>query len=114
MHASRTSWSNIEIDLAENSSISQHMSGIIDAIFLGFYCVGMFLMGWIGDQVNLRYFLFTGLLLTAIFYGVVGFMGANGYSNMFVYSIFFALNGVSQSIVTVNLKISILISLFDI
>ena len=100
LHASRTSWSNIELDLAANTSISKHMSGIIDAIFLGFYCFGMFVMGWIGDQVNLRYFLFIGLLCSALFYGAIGIMGYYDYSNPIVFVLLFCLNGVAQSIVS--------------
>lgn len=100
LHASRTSWSNVEIDLDRNTSISKHISGIIDAAFLAFYCGGMFVMGWIGDQVNLRYFLFIGLTLSALFYGVIGVMGIYGYSNPYVYTVFFCLNGVSQAIVS--------------
>lgn len=104
-HASRKPPSIVKSTLASekdgwapfNKAGGQAMLGEVDLAFLGTYAFGMFFAGHLGDRVDLRYFLASGMVGSGIFvvlFGMGFFWNMHSYSYYIVMSI---LAGLFQS-----------------
>lgn len=71
--------------------------GDLDLTFLLGYAFAMFASGHIADRVNLRYFLFVGMLLTGIFTGLLGLASFAGIHSIAFFVVIQFIGGVAQS-----------------
>ena len=105
-HANRKSFSAIKGQMGDEQWLHSNvyandqqvaMFGFLDTIFMGFYALGLFLSGMLGDTYNLRYIIATGMGATAL----VGFaFGLGAVANVHAlsfYAVLWGLNGLFQS-----------------
>ncbi|EQC39891.1 hypothetical protein SDRG_02548 [Saprolegnia diclina VS20] len=106
-HVSRKSFSAVKGEMSKEEwmdsifyakSEQGKMYGLMDTLFMGFYAVGLYVSGILGDRYDLRKLLAGGMGLTAlimVLFGVAAF--ANVHSLGF-YAFLWALNGLIQSV----------------
>lgn len=101
LHMSRTAWAYIKPSLlASDSYYSDQMLGFLDTCFLGFYAMGLYAAGWLGDRVNMKLFLGVGALLAMTGFCMFGFLeGTLRINNIFLDALFFIINGLGQATV---------------
>uniref|UniRef100_A0A8B9H720 Sugar phosphate exchanger 3 n=2 Tax=Astyanax mexicanus TaxID=7994 RepID=A0A8B9H720_ASTMX len=124
LHASRKTFSNVKVSIsaqwtpsAQNTSFlpgetwegnklfadSEEATlflGALDTIFLFSYAVGLYISGVIGDRLNLRYVLATGLCGSAIVEFIFGTLTEwLQFYNVYFYCSLWVLNGLLQSAV---------------
>ena len=100
----RMSLSVVKQPLIDSEALTAGQLGIIGSSLLFVYAVGKFMNGFIADYCNIRKFMATGLLLSAIanlLMGATGLLhGTAGLSSIIlftVFSILWGLNGWMQS-----------------
>ncbi|OQR91457.1 sugar phosphate exchanger [Achlya hypogyna] len=106
-HVSRKSFSAVKGEMSKEEwmesifyakSEQGKMYGLMDTLFMGFYAVGLYISGILGDRHDLRKLLSAGMGITAlimILFGAAAF--ANVHSLGF-YAFLWALNGLIQSV----------------
>ena len=99
MHTCRTVWSYAKPTLAEDPYYNDQFLGTLDMTFLLFYATGLYVNGWLGDQINLRIFLSVGMLITVLAFGWISLIGLTNTHNKGFLSVAFAINGLGQSTV---------------
>lgn len=100
----RTSLNIVKQPLLESGALNAQQLGIIGSVLLFSYAIGKFVNGFLADHCNIKRFMATGLLISAVvnlLIGILGFSrGAIGISS-FVFFLCFAIiwgiNGWSQS-----------------
>ena len=65
----------------------------MDFMFMLGYGTGLYLNGWIGDKLNPRFFFSFGLLMTALVYAVIFFLGSIDNKNAMLFYIIFFFDG---------------------
>lgn len=71
--------------------------GTLDAIFMITYAVGLFISGKLGDQLNMRFVLATGMCVSALAVSAFGLANIAGIHSPVFYGVFWAINGLFQS-----------------
>jgi sugar phosphate permease len=97
LHSCRTAWSYSKSSITEDPYYSDDYLGTLDMTFLLFYAIGMYVSGWIGDQINLRIFLTVGLSVSILGLIWIGVMGVTYTHNKGFLSVAFAIYGLGQS-----------------
>jgi Sugar phosphate permease len=101
LHMSRTAWAySKDSVLANNPYYKKEMLGIIDTCFLSFYAGGLYLSGWLGDRVKLRWTIGFGALLAMIGFCGFGYLeGVLQINSLVITCFLFIINGLGQSTV---------------
>jgi sugar phosphate permease len=73
------------------------MIGLISTLFLCCYASGQFFVGTLADTVNLRYFIFSAMIVAGLLTTWFGLMGIAGYHGLWLYCIIWSLNGFAQA-----------------
>mmetsp|Transcript_27286 Transcript_27286/g.24164 ORF Transcript_27286/g.24164 Transcript_27286/m.24164 type:complete len:120 (+) Transcript_27286:1-360(+) len=67
LHTTREAWAFLKDKIKEEDApgigLSSDQLGTIDMIFLGFYAIGLYISGVLGDNVNKRFLLGIGYLI---------------------------------------------------
>ena len=98
-HASRSAWSYSKHSIQNDPdfNISDSDFGTMDIAFLFPYAIGMFLLGWIGDKIDLRIYLFISAFGAGISFMCVSLLKFIHIDNALLFSLFQAFNGLFQS-----------------
>ncbi|CAH9090752.1 unnamed protein product, partial [Cuscuta epithymum] len=80
-----------------NSKDGTELLGELDVAFLFVYALGMYFSGHVGDRMNLRIFLTTGMVGTGLFTGLFGFGYWANIHNFYYYLTVQMLAGLFQS-----------------
>jgi sugar phosphate permease len=105
-HASRTVWGYVKPYLStEDPYYTSGKLGILDFSFMASYAIGQYISGWLGDRVNLKVFVCSGLTcaMTALclFGCLEGFLLIDSLT---IAMFLFIFNGFGQSTVFFLLK----------
>ena len=113
VHSCSSVWSYSKDNLRNDPtySFSTHFFGTCDLAFLLAYSLSFYFFGWIGDKIDLRIFLSTGLLGICMSFGALGLMRYFHYHNETLFVLFMTLNGMFQSVVSLFFNYFILFSL---
>ncbi|RHY73988.1 hypothetical protein DYB30_001913 [Aphanomyces astaci] len=119
-HVARKSFSSIKGELSReqwmvSSLTSQsNMYGLMDMVFLGFYAVGLYVSGMLGDRLDLRKFLAGGMVGVALVLVAFGMAGLANIHFFWFYLALWGINGAVQSVGwPANVAIIILYGLAD-
>ncbi|RHY89780.1 hypothetical protein DYB35_004091 [Aphanomyces astaci] len=119
-HVARKSFSSIKGELSReqwmvSSLTSQsNMYGLMDMVFLGFYAVGLYVSGMLGDRLDLRKFLAGGMVSVALVLVAFGVAGLANIHFFWFYLVLWGINGAVQSVGwPANVAIIILYGLAD-
>lgn len=67
LHTTREAWAFLKDNIKQNDSpgigLSSDQLGTIDMVFLGFYSIGLYISGVLGDNMNKRLLIGVGYLL---------------------------------------------------
>ncbi|KAF0684362.1 Aste57867_23675 [Aphanomyces stellatus] len=102
-HVARKSFGAIKGELGKeqwmvSSLASQsNMYGLMDMVFMGFYAVGLYVSGMLGDRINLRLFLSSGMVMDALLLITFGAAGLADIHNYWFYLALWGINGAVQS-----------------
>ncbi|ETV79474.1 hypothetical protein, variant [Aphanomyces astaci] len=103
-HVARKSFSSIKGELSRelwmvSSLTSQsNMYGLMDMVFLGFYAVGLYVSGMLGDRLDLRKFLAGGMVGVALVLVAFGVAGLANIHFFWFYLVLWGINGAVQSV----------------
>ncbi|RHZ22465.1 hypothetical protein DYB37_000988 [Aphanomyces astaci] len=103
-HVARKSFSSIKGELSReqwmvSSLTSQsNMYGLMDMVFLGFYAVGLYVSGMLGDRLDLRKFLAGGMVSVALVLVAFGVAGLANIHFFWFYLVLWGINGAVQSV----------------
>lgn len=102
LHISREGWAFLKDAVSEHHypgiGINSNQLGTIDMVFLGFYSVGLFISGVLGDNMNKKLLIGVGYLLVAASSIMIGLGGIWKITNVWYYLGFFAISGIVQSV----------------
>lgn len=102
LHTSREAWaflkSNIEEEESPGVGLSGDQLGTIDMVFLGFYSIGLYVSGVLGDNMNKRFLIGIGYLLICGISIMIGLGGVWKIRSVWYYTAFFAISGIVQSV----------------
>lgn len=101
-HASRTVWGYAKpyLSTAEPYFTSGKL-GVIDFTFMASYAIGQYISGWLGDRVNLKVFVCSGITFAMTALCLFGFLeGFLLINSLPVALILFISNGLGQSTVS--------------
>lgn len=85
-------------NLFQSADSAELFLGALDTIFMAFYAIGLFFIGYIGDRFDPRFVLGFGMISSSIllfFFGVVSEW--LHFYNVYYYGVLYALNGLCQS-----------------
>lgn len=99
LHAVRTSWAYVKPDVSRDLDWSMIFIGNLDMLFLLSYGLGLFINGTIGDYLNRRRFLATGMYMAFAGYFVMALAGSLQSINGWFMRLAFAFNGFGESTV---------------
>ena len=95
----RMSLSVVKQPLIDSGALTAGQLGIIGSALLFIYAVGKFMNGFIADYCNIRRFMATGLLVSAVVNLLMGAMGllysAAGFSTLILFLVFAVLWGIN-------------------
>lgn len=101
LHSTRTSWAYSKPAISENINFSKYYFGVLDSCFLTAYAIGLYLSGWLGDRVGLKYLLTLGLISAALSFSLFALIeGLLKERSLYLDSFAFIIDGLGQS--TVN------------
>lgn len=100
----RTSLNVVKQPIIDSGFLDAAQLGIIGSALLATYAVGKFVNGFLADYCNIRKFMATGLIISALANFIMGVLGVwsgmagiSGMAIFFVLAIVWAMNGWSQS-----------------
>jgi OPA family glycerol-3-phosphate transporter-like MFS transporter 1/2 len=93
----RACWSNVQSNFNGQQGVTPTQFGLINMSFLFAYSIGMYVSGWLGDKINLKYMVFTGMVCAATIIGLIGLLGYTGASPYGAIVFLFIINGAFQS-----------------
>ena len=105
-HASRKVFSAIKSVMGNKQWLhSKHykpdeqvqMDGILDTLFMLFYAVGLFCNGYIGDRVDSKFLICTGMWLSSLMLLLFGIGAVIDFHALDYYAVIWAVNGLVQS-----------------
>jgi OPA family glycerol-3-phosphate transporter-like MFS transporter 1/2 len=103
-HTCLTSWSMVKQEVGDSLGFSVTILGAFETTYLGFYAIGNFICGALGDRFPLRVIVPCGIFLAAAAYGGVRanqiiIMGVVGAASLPGFFICWAITGVTQATV---------------
>jgi OPA family glycerol-3-phosphate transporter-like MFS transporter 1/2 len=103
-HTCLTSWSMVKQEVGDSLGFSVTILGAFETTYLGFYAIGNFICGALGDHYPLRVIVPCGMFLAAAAYGGVRdnqiiIMGVLGAASLPGYFICWAVTGLAQATV---------------
>ncbi|KAG9401641.1 hypothetical protein AC1031_009497 [Aphanomyces cochlioides] len=102
-HIARKSFGSIKGELGKEewmvSSLSSQstMYGLMDMVFMACYAIGLYISGVLGDRLDLRKFLTSGMVCVGLVLVAFGAAGLGDIHNFTLYLFLWALNGLMQS-----------------
>lgn len=99
LHAVRTSWAYVKADVSRDLGWSLIFMGNLDMCFLLAYGFGLFVSGTIGDYINRRKFLATGMWMAFAGYFVMSTASSLEAIKGWFVRLAFAFNGFGESTV---------------
>jgi len=97
-HLASNATKTINTPAKHSTTLNTMVFGKINFLFMCGYAVGLYINGNLGDKLNPRKFYSFGLLMTAILYGFVYFLGEDRYRTPIVFELTFLCDGFFQSI----------------
>lgn len=98
LHAIREGWSYSKTDVEDTFNISKQYIGIVDALYLVFYSLGMAVLGSLMHRFTLKNYVFIGLVVASTSYMLWMVLYAiTGFYNVVVMTILMCLNGFFQA-----------------
>ncbi|GBG29426.1 Glucose-6-phosphate exchanger SLC37A2 [Hondaea fermentalgiana] len=88
---------NKDIRTVPNTPDGNVLLGLLDSVFLGCYTVGLFVSGFLGDKVNLRYFLTAGMVGSALCMFMLGLAYPFQIHNLWYFVVLNVVFGLFQS-----------------
>nr|AKN21658.1 slc37a-2 [Schmidtea mediterranea] len=89
-------WKRNNLFLGNDSA--QVFLGVLDTVFMGFYAIGLYASGYIGDRYDPTLVLSAGMFLSSISIFIFGVLTEwIHFYNYYFYVVFYALNGLFQS-----------------
>jgi sugar phosphate permease len=103
LHFTREGWSILKTDIEDDVPPGldwegTNNTGLIDFFFLFSYSFGLFISGVLGDNYPIRIILPIGYLVVAVMVFMVSMGGTWRIDKVYYYIVFFAINGLFQSI----------------
>lgn len=98
-HASRTCWSYVKLQVADDFDYSEEFLGVIDMTFLFAYSFGLFFSGNLGDRFHRARLYALGMLINLFCYLTLAVLGWKGDADQIVLLLIFAFSGLAQSAV---------------
>lgn len=107
LHSTRTSWAYAKPTISESINFSKYYFGVLDSCFLGAYAIGLYLSGWLGDRVGLKYLLTLGLVSASLSFASFAVIeGLLKERSLYLDCFAFIIDGLGQS--TVQKKIIVI------
>ncbi len=106
LHSARTSWSYSKhfITNDEDTDITIESLGTVDFTFLFCYAASMLSLGWIGDRVDLRFYIAIGLVGSALAVGTLAILRLYLIEKYFLFVALMGVNGFFQAFVSNYMK----------
>lgn len=102
LHTIREAWAFLKDRVGEKESpgigLTGDQLGTIDMVFLGFYSVGLYISGVLGDNLNKRFLLGVGYIIVCGACVMIGLGGIWEIRSVWYYVGFFAISGLVQSV----------------
>lgn len=99
LHASRTCWSYVKLQVADDFDYSEKFLGVIDMVFLFTYSFGLFFSGNLGDKFHRARLYALGMLINLFCYLTIAALGWKGEADKFIFLFIFIISGLAQSVV---------------
>ena len=101
-HASRTVWGYVKPYLSDaDAYYTSGRLGVLDFTFMASYAIGQYISGWLGDRVNLKVFVCSGLTCAMAALSLFGFLEGFAMIDSLTVALFlFTFNGLGQSSVS--------------
>jgi len=100
LHATRTSWAYSKPSISESMEFSDYYFGTLDSSFLTSYAIGLYISGWLGDRMGLKYLITMGLVAASLSYSAICVIeGMFGLRSVVLDSAAFIIDGLGQSTV---------------
>lgn len=105
-HASRKVFSVVKSEMSEREWLHSKyfalddqakMDGLLDTLFLFFYAIGLFISGYIGDRIDSKHMIVTGMYSTAVVVFSFGAAALLGIHSLSYFATLWAINGAVQS-----------------
>ena len=102
LHTSREAWAflkdKVDKDDGDGIGLSSDELGTIDMVFLIFYSLGLYISGVLGDNLNKKILIGFGYIIVCGSCIMIGMGGIWRIKTIWYYLIFFAINGIVQSV----------------
>lgn len=89
IHGCRSTWSYSKPELQSKQGVSKQTLGNIDFVFLFCYASGSYGLGWVGDKVNLKYYLAVSTLGSSLAFAMIALvpLGLDTFDTGLIYAL---------------------------
>jgi len=102
LHTTREAWAFLKDNIKKEDSpgigLSSDQLGTIDMVFLGFYSIGLYISGVLGDNMNKKLLIGVGYIIVCAASVMIGMGGIWQIRNQWYYILFFSISGIVQSV----------------